>query len=155
MGQGRYADKLSQRDWEDLNNAQRAHYNYLEQLPLYITSLVSHSFRHALSLSLQPVSSDRPTARLVSLLCAVHSLSQCVAGLTYPRVSVVLGAGLLVGRFLYGQGYRGKGAAGRVPGVLLADAAMAGLIATGALSAWSIGGGASGMQNALKSFTKF
>jgi len=40
IGHGRYSDKLPQRDWEDLGNAQRAHYNYVEQLPTVLTSLV-------------------------------------------------------------------------------------------------------------------
>jgi len=118
IGHGRYSDKLSDRDWQDLNNAQRAHYNYLEQLPTVITTL-------------------------------------CIAGLTYPRVTVVLGAGMLVGRFLYARGYRNAGSRGRLPGVLLIDACLAGLLIAGGLSGWSIGGGWQGMQNALAAFTKF
>jgi glutathione S-transferase len=37
MGQGRFADRLSDEDWITFNNAQRAHQNYLEALPLIIT----------------------------------------------------------------------------------------------------------------------
>jgi len=33
VGQGRFADKLSDEQWVAFNNAQRAHQNYLEQLP--------------------------------------------------------------------------------------------------------------------------
>jgi len=41
-GGGRISDKLSYDDWLDLNNAQRAHGNYVEQLPVAITfSVVS------------------------------------------------------------------------------------------------------------------
>ena len=41
IGYGRYSDKLSDKDWQDLANAQRAHYNYVEQLPTTLTALVS------------------------------------------------------------------------------------------------------------------
>jgi glutathione S-transferase len=37
MGCGRYAAKLSDKDWVSFNNAQRAHLNYLEQLPTMMT----------------------------------------------------------------------------------------------------------------------
>ena len=80
---------------------------------------------------------------------------QCIAGLTYPRVTAVLGAGILVGRWLYGTGYRSKGSRARLPGVLIVDVALVGLLITGGLSAWSIGGGLQGMQSALTAFTKF
>ncbi|KAJ1561098.1 hypothetical protein HK096_005997 [Nowakowskiella sp. JEL0078] len=33
MGSGRYAAKLNDKDWEEFNNYQRAHYNYLEAAP--------------------------------------------------------------------------------------------------------------------------
>ena len=32
MGTGRYAEKLSYNDWVHFNNAQRAHYNFVEQI---------------------------------------------------------------------------------------------------------------------------
>lgn len=32
MGNGRYAEKLSYKDWFDFNNGQRAHYNFIEQV---------------------------------------------------------------------------------------------------------------------------
>ncbi|ORZ34512.1 hypothetical protein BCR44DRAFT_1436339 [Catenaria anguillulae PL171] len=34
MGCGIHAQKLDEKQWTEFNNAQRAHYNYLEQLPL-------------------------------------------------------------------------------------------------------------------------
>ena len=33
MGSGRYSQKLSYKEWYDFNNAQRAHYNYVEFAP--------------------------------------------------------------------------------------------------------------------------
>lgn len=36
MGNGRYSEKLSYQEWYEFQNAQRAHYNYLEQIPLVI-----------------------------------------------------------------------------------------------------------------------
>ncbi|ORZ33031.1 hypothetical protein BCR44DRAFT_41669 [Catenaria anguillulae PL171] len=34
MGNGIYAQKLDEKKWIEFNNAQRVHYNYLEQLPI-------------------------------------------------------------------------------------------------------------------------
>mmetsp|Transcript_83530 Transcript_83530/g.97667 ORF Transcript_83530/g.97667 Transcript_83530/m.97667 type:complete len:175 (+) Transcript_83530:39-563(+) len=36
MGNGRYAQKLSYEQWYDFNNAQRVHYNFLEQIPVVV-----------------------------------------------------------------------------------------------------------------------
>ncbi|KAI9225255.1 MAG: hypothetical protein DHS80DRAFT_26368 [Piptocephalis tieghemiana] len=45
MGNGRHAAKLSDKDWETFNNYQRAHHNYLEQLPsAQILTLLSALF---------------------------------------------------------------------------------------------------------------
>ncbi|RKP13097.1 hypothetical protein BJ684DRAFT_20390 [Piptocephalis cylindrospora] len=45
MGNGRHAAKLSDKDWETFNNYQRAHHNYLEQLPsAQILTLLSGLF---------------------------------------------------------------------------------------------------------------
>jgi glutathione S-transferase len=42
MGNGRYAAKLNDKDWETFNNYQRAHYNYIEGITLIATvTLVS------------------------------------------------------------------------------------------------------------------
>ncbi|CDW75969.1 UNKNOWN [Stylonychia lemnae] len=40
MGNGRYSQKLSYKDWYNFNNAQRAHYNYLECATVVITWLL-------------------------------------------------------------------------------------------------------------------
>ena len=39
MGNGRYADKLSYEAWFKFNCAQRAHYNFLEQIPILLVFL--------------------------------------------------------------------------------------------------------------------
>ena len=36
MGNGRYSERLSYEQWFHFNNAQRVHYNFLEQLPVVI-----------------------------------------------------------------------------------------------------------------------
>jgi glutathione S-transferase len=42
MGNGRYAQKLSYKEWFVFNNAQRAHYNFLEALDVVVlTNLVA------------------------------------------------------------------------------------------------------------------
>lgn len=40
MGNGRFADKLSFDDWLAFNNAQRAHYNFIEGLPTILVLLL-------------------------------------------------------------------------------------------------------------------
>ena len=37
MGSGRYSAKLTDEQWKDFNNAQRAHYNYVEGVASAIT----------------------------------------------------------------------------------------------------------------------
>ena len=39
-GEGRYADKLPYKDWVEFNNRQRVHQNFVEMLPLIVTTLV-------------------------------------------------------------------------------------------------------------------
>ena len=117
MGQGRFSDKLSERDWLELNNAQRAHYNNLEHLPIALSLL-------------------------------------CISGLVYPRVAIVGGALFIAGRAGYGAGYRAKGPTGRYPWVLLVDLGLLALFGGSVAAAWSVGGGWSGMQKALQSFTR-
>lgn len=40
MGCGRYAAKLSDEDWQLFNNAQRAHYNFVEGVATYILLII-------------------------------------------------------------------------------------------------------------------
>ena len=78
LGQGRYSDKLSQRDWEDLANAQRAHYNYVEQLGTQVTALVSSQWQ---TLHSHPHNRSAPlTASCCCVVwCAVHRWSHLPA----------------------------------------------------------------------------
>mmetsp|Transcript_6084 Transcript_6084/g.6692 ORF Transcript_6084/g.6692 Transcript_6084/m.6692 type:complete len:178 (+) Transcript_6084:20-553(+) len=40
MGNGRYSEKLSYKDWLHINNAQRAHYNFVEQITPTVVMLL-------------------------------------------------------------------------------------------------------------------
>ncbi|PVZ97752.1 hypothetical protein BB558_006284 [Smittium angustum] len=40
MGSGRYAAKLSDKDWKEFNNIMRTQQNYVEQLPICISSVL-------------------------------------------------------------------------------------------------------------------
>jgi len=117
-GGGRFSDRLSDSDWLEVANAQRAHYNYVEQLPISLSLLT-------------------------------------ISGLVYPRVAVIGGAVYIVGRALYGQGYRSKGSKGRYRGVVAVDVGLLLLLGGSLMSAWTIGGGWAGTQKALLSFTKW
>eukprot|EP00128_Syssomonas_multiformis_P014056 Colp12_sorted_trinity150504_noHs@32525 len=87
MGNGRYADLLPYKDWVIFNNAQRAHYNYVEGAASYLFFLLA-------------------------------------AGIFYPRLAAVSGFTYALGRELYGLGYRGRGASGRMVGALFFDLAL-------------------------------
>lgn len=41
MGCGRYSQKLTEKEWEDFNNAQRAHYNFVEGVATYIVLILA------------------------------------------------------------------------------------------------------------------
>ena len=115
-GHGRFSDKLSDAEWMEVANAQRAHYNFVEQLPISI-SLLS------------------------------------ITGLAFPRVAVIGGAMYIIGRALYGVGYRAKGSTGRYNGVVLIDLSLLILLGGSFMSAYTLGGGWTGTQKALMSFT--
>ena len=78
----------------------------------------------------------------------------CIGGLVYPRVAAVGGAAYIVGRLLYGVGYRAQGSRGRYNGVLLLDSGLLLMLGASVLSAYTLGGGYSGMQKALMAFTR-
>jgi glutathione S-transferase len=40
MGNGRYAAKLSYADWHNFNNAQRVHYNFIENITSYVIFII-------------------------------------------------------------------------------------------------------------------
>ncbi|PVZ97751.1 hypothetical protein BB558_006285 [Smittium angustum] len=40
MGSGRFAAKLSDKDWKDFNNIMRTHQNYVEQIPIAISAVL-------------------------------------------------------------------------------------------------------------------
>jgi glutathione S-transferase len=106
-GSGKYAQKLSVAEWQDFNNAQRAHLNYVEGAATIIIALV-------------------------------------VAGLFQPRLTAVLGAVYIVGRFLYALGYKSGGPKGRLVGVLLLDLALLSAIGVGAYCSFQAAGGVKG-----------
>ena len=45
MGSGRYSDKLTYKEWYEFNNAQRAHYNFIEQIGPILTLLLVAAIR--------------------------------------------------------------------------------------------------------------
>ena len=118
MGQGRFADKLSDEQWVAFNNAQRVHGNYVEQLP----------------------------STLLLLL---------VSGLGAPRVAVPMGALYIVGRALFGMGYRSNGPRGRMLGSRLHSIATVVLLGTSVWTVWTMTGGVAGISNFAKSFLSF
>ena len=75
-----------------------------------------------------------------------------VSGLNYPRLTAVAAGAYIVGRYLYGTGYRKRGPAGRYTGVPLVDLALAVLLGGSLLSTWMIGGGLEGWQRGVKAF---
>ena len=80
---------------------------------------------------------------LVLLLCA---------GLDYPRVTSILGLVYILGRWVYGTGYRQGGAIGRSRGASLVYLAMAGMLPPALLSAVTLAGGMTGILHFAGSF---
>ena len=118
MGSGRFADKLSDEQWLAFNNAQRAHGNYLEQLPAILLLLL-------------------------------------VNGLTVPRLAVPMGVVYMVGRHVYGEGYRNQGPVGRVAGSRLMYIAVLSLLAASVYSSWILAGGVAGLTKFVESYTSW
>ena len=68
---------------------------------------------------------------------ATYLLLLLVAGLHYPLAAATLGAGLIVGRLIYGIGYMISPTM-RVPGALLIDVALVGLLGLAGYSSYSL-----------------
>lgn len=112
MGSGRSAAKLSDEDWARFNNAQRAHYNYIESGTGHVVFLL------LLLLIVPPILA----AGVLSMLV--------LGGLYYPRFQSVTAIAYMIGRFMYGRGYVKSGSKGRYPGVLIVDVAAVTLLGT-------------------------
>lgn len=113
MGSGKFAEKLSVSEWMEFNNAQRAHYNYVEGVASILTFLL-------------------------------------ISGLFFPRLTVLLGAVYIVGRFAYGVGYRTAGARGRMVGALLLDLALLKALGCACYGAFNFAGGVNGLKALIK-----
>lgn len=55
MGCGRYAAKLSEADWLHFNNAQRAHYNFVEGVATYIVMILAAGIYYPIYASIMGV----------------------------------------------------------------------------------------------------
>eukprot|EP01101_Sappina_pedata_P009924 TRINITY_DN6130_c0_g1_i1.p1 TRINITY_DN6130_c0_g1~~TRINITY_DN6130_c0_g1_i1.p1 ORF type:complete len:176 (+),score=93.84 TRINITY_DN6130_c0_g1_i1:65-592(+) len=74
---------------------------------------------------------------------------QLICGLFFPRLAAILGFIYIIGRFIYGVGYRSKGANGRFIGVLFFDVALLLLLGGSLFGAFTNGGGVNGFLNLL------
>ena len=72
---------------------------------------------------------------------------QLIAGLTYPRVTVLFGVLYIVGRAVYGIGYRSQGPAGRSAGAMIFDVAIVVNLVAAIMSAMQLAGGMSGITH--------
>jgi glutathione S-transferase len=72
-------------------------------------------------------------------------VAELVAGLFFARYAALLGFVYIVGRLVYGIGYRSSGAKGRLVGVLLLDLALLALLVLAFYGAFSFGGGLKGL----------
>ena len=79
---------------------------------------------------------------------------QLIGGLAYPRLTVLLGLVYIVGRLLYGIGYRASGPSGRSTGARIFDVAIIGLLVAAIASAVEVAGGVSGLVSFALSYTK-
>ena len=77
-----------------------------------------------------------------------------ISGLTYPRVTVLMGALYIVGRVIYGIGYRTGGPAARMTGSRVYYPALITLLISSILSAVNLAGGVEGLTVFAMSFLK-
>jgi uncharacterized membrane protein YecN with MAPEG domain len=68
-----------------------------------------------------------------------------ISGLFFPRYTIVCGAVYIVGRIMYGIGYKSKGSRGRLPGVLILDAGLFAAMGGAAYGAFTFAGGLAGL----------
>ena len=79
---------------------------------------------------------------------------QLISGLTYPRVTVLLGLIYIFGRAVYGMGYRKGGPGARTPGTAIFHIGDIGLLISSIMSAVSIAGGVGGLTDFALSYLK-
>ena len=79
---------------------------------------------------------------------------QFIAGLTYPRLTVLFGLVYVVGRVIYGMGYRGSGPSGRSRGSGVFYIGLIGLLVSAIASALQLAGGVSGLLDFALSYAK-
>jgi len=72
------------------------------------------------------------------------------SGLFFPRFTALFGVIYIVGRVLYGVGYRRKGAAGRLIGAGLIDVCLLALLASSAYGAFNFAGGLKGFKQLIQ-----
>ena len=146
MGNGRYAAVIDYAKWFKLNNAQRAHYNYVEvrsSLPRWragTSGSVSEQQLHSVGgPTPSPALQGAPTA-LVELL---------LAGLVFPRFAASVGLVYIIGRHFYASGYTKNGPGGRVLGAGLLDVALIGLFGAAVAAGWQIAGAGGALKGLL------
>jgi uncharacterized membrane protein YecN with MAPEG domain len=108
MGNGRYSEHLNYRDWYDFNNAQRVHYNYLENVNSYVVYLLAaalyHPFEAAIlgaiifvfrlvyAITYLRSGSDNPLRGISSLICVLTSWVALGYGISSAYQLVNLGS---------------------------------------------------------------
>lgn len=72
-----------------------------------------------------------------------------VSGLSSPRFTIMAAVLYMVGRLIYGFGYKAKGSRGRIVGALIFDVALIALLGNALYGMYSIGGGVDGLMKVL------
>ncbi len=80
---------------------------------------------------------------------------QLVSGLFFPRISFLASIVVLVGRQLFGMGYRSTGSSGRLVGAITADVGMITLLLAALYGSFSAAGGLAGFTSFAASLLKF
>jgi len=74
---------------------------------------------------------------------------ELLSGLFFPRFTTVLGLLYIVGRLLYGIGYRKSGPRGRLVGVLIVDVTLLLLFIASLYGGFTFGGGLDGLKKLI------